>query len=219
MHWRGWGGPTSLGAPAAPPGSGSGSGSFGLTTRRRPAPAWNIYRHRGGGGPGRRGGPLAAAMRSAGPGHPAPLAVVTGCGHWAERKPAGPTRQPPRAGQRGGHRRGEGGVFASLRFLTNGMARRPVSLRHRPPRTGEGAGPSARAAWGEGKARRRCCLGDQRLGGASESSPGGSVCPVPEWSGARALCLQVTDFRTPTRSETGERPAGFWAEIHPGADL
>lgn len=60
-------------------------------------------------GPGRRGGPRAAAEGSAGPGHPAPLAGVSGCGPGAERKPAGPTRQPPSAakGAGAGHRKAE----------------------------------------------------------------------------------------------------------------
>lgn len=119
------GAPTSLGVPAAPP----GSGSLSLTTRRRPAPSWNIYRHRG--GPGRLGGPRAAAERSVGPGHPAPLAVVSGCGCGAERKAAGPTRQPPGAAKGAGTCEGKA-RFASLRFLSNEMARGPVSLRHRP---------------------------------------------------------------------------------------
>lgn len=53
-------------------------------------------------GPGRRGGPRAAAEGSAGPGHPAPFAAVSGCGPGAERKPAGWTRQRPRAAKGAG---------------------------------------------------------------------------------------------------------------------
>lgn len=91
--------------------------------------------------PGRRGGPRAAAERSVGPGHPAPLAVVSACGRGAERKAAGPTRQPPGAAKGAGACEGKARSLASLRFLSNGMARGPVSLRHRPLTHWRGRGP------------------------------------------------------------------------------
>ncbi|MEJ1270321.1 hypothetical protein NN561_001146 [Cricetulus griseus] len=92
------------------------------------------------GGPGRRGGPLAAAERSAGPGHPAPLAPASGCGRWAERKPADRTRQPPGAAK-GAGTCGGGRSLTSLGFLSSRMARGPVSLRHRPLTHWRGRGP------------------------------------------------------------------------------
>lgn len=102
------------------------------------------------GGPGRLGGPRAAAERSVGPGHPAPLAVVSGCGRGAERKAAGPTRQPPGAAKGAGTCEGKA-RFASLRFLSNEMARGPVSLRHRPLTHWRGRGPLRARPAGEAK--------------------------------------------------------------------
>lgn len=199
------GAPTSLGVPAAPP----GSGSLSLTTRRRPAPSWNIYRHPG--GPGRRGGPRAAAERSVGPGHPAPLAVVSGCGRGAERKAAGPTRQPPGAAKGAGTCEGKA-RFASLRFLSNEMARGPVSLRHRPLTHCRGRGPLRARPAGEAKTRRRRHLEDKLLSGASGSSGGGSPRPVLDRSAGcdsrRRISEHPRVWLGKTRRFLGRDPSG-----------